>query len=244
MSHVYHFVVPEDSPQAGEIVLTGEEAHHAIHVVRIRPQEQIRFIDGKGGLWTCRVSEVRKDTLFAQILDYQKIPKPDYHIALIIAWLQKDEPIETTIHYGTALGISEFRFFKAERSVRPIRNTDKLKKWAIQACKTSGRAWFPTIEVYPNLSQAIYHFDGILAMAIPHNTSFPIIDLPHSKRYGLIIGPEGDFSEDEIAIGRDKNCYPVHLGPTVLKSEISALTGSVLLLHKLNYFHNTPPIKG
>lgn len=240
MPHLFYFIIPETSPREGEIVLQGEEAHHAIRVVRIKVGEPIAFIDGNGGKWFGEVSCVSKNTLTARIVKYQYTPKEEKSLTLILGWLHRDTSIEMIINYGTELGISEFRFFQAERSTRPLRLSEKVKRWAIQSCKTTGREWFPEINIYNNLECALLNFRGKLFVATIDLDAVPIQQLSDVSKCGLIIGPEGDLSEQEQSIALKYGAVPVHLGSCIYRSELSAILGSVLIMGKQQRFEKPP----
>lgn len=240
MPHLFYFVIPETSPQEGEIVLQGEEAHHAIRVVRLKGGEPIAFIDGIGGKWFGEVVHVSKNTLTARIIKYQYAPKEKKSFSLILGWLHRDTAMEMIINYGTELGISEFRFFQAERSTRPIRLSEKIKRWVVQACKTTGREWFPEINIYKSLEKALTNFNGKLLIATIDLDAVPIQKLSDISKCGLIIGPEGDLSEQEQTIALKYGAIPVHLGPCIYRSELSALLGSILVMQKQHQFEKPP----
>jgi len=239
MSHLFYFVIPHHSPKEGDIVLQGEEAHHAIRVVRVKAGEHIGFIDGQGGKWFCKVTNICKDILTAKIIKYQYIQK-ETDVCLIIGWLHRDNAIETLVTYGTEMGISEFRFFQSERSTRPIRRDDKIKRWVVQSCKIVGRPWFPNVTMHEGLLSAIKDFEGKLLIATASHSSMSISQVDCSKPCGLIIGPEGDFSENEIAMAEKAGAKPIYLGPDVYRSELSALLGSFFILGKQGYFEKSP----
>ena len=240
MPHLFYFVVPSATPKEGEVILQGEEAHHAIRVVRIKVGEPIAFIDGMGSKWLGEVAHISKNTLTAKIRHYQYIPHEEKKLSLIIGGLHRDSAIETILNYGTELGISEFRFFQAERSTRPLRLLDKQKKWIIQACKTTGREWFPNLGIYKNLETAIIDFQGVLLMAVIQPYSVPIEQVNNVSNCGLIIGPEGDLSDEEIKIAKKHGAIAIHLGPNIYRSELSALLGSILIMQQQKRFKRLP----
>ncbi|MGC8739201.1 MAG: RsmE family RNA methyltransferase [Candidatus Hydrogenedens sp.] len=240
MPHLFYFVVPSTTPQEGEVILQGEEAHHAIRVVRIKIGEPIAFIDGMGGKWLGEVVNIFKDKLIARIKKYKYTPPEEKKLSLIVGYLHRDNAIETIINYGTELGISEFRFFQAEHSTRPLRSLEKGKKWIIQACKTTGREWFPALSIYKNLETAIKDFQGTLLMAVIQSSSISIEQINIVSNCGLIIGPEGDLSEAEITMAREQGALAIHFGPYIFRSELSALLGSCLIMQRQQRFEKFP----
>jgi len=232
--------VPTDSPREGEIILQGEEAHHAIHVVRIKMGEPIAFIDGQGGKWFGKVVDFSKDKLMAKITNYHYTTLTRNRTCLFVGWLHRDSAIEPLLNYGTEVGISAFYFFQADRSTRPLRLSKKLKKWVVQSCKTTGREWFPMVEAYPNLQQAISGFQGKLLIATIQSNSIPIHQVSDLSTCGLIVGPEGDLSDKELSIAKEAGAIPVHLGPHIYRTELSALLGSIFIMQKQGQFDNPP----
>ncbi|MGC9054659.1 MAG: RNA methyltransferase PUA domain-containing protein, partial [Candidatus Hydrogenedens sp.] len=90
MPHLFYFVVPSTTPQEGEVILQGEEAHHAIRVVRIKIGEPIAFIDGMGGKWLGEVVNIFKDKLIARIKKYKYTPPEEKKLSLIVGYLHRD----------------------------------------------------------------------------------------------------------------------------------------------------------
>ncbi len=240
MSHLFYFFIDSSTPKEGEIILQGEEAHHAIRVVRVKIGEPIGFIDGAGSKWFGEVVHISKDKLIAKILQYQYIAREGPRLSLFLGWLHRDSAIETIINYGTELGVSEFHFFQAEHSTRPIRFSEKVKKWMVQACKTTGREWLPVLNGYKNLETALADFHGTLLAAVIQSHAISIQQITDVSNCGLIIGPEGDLSEQELSIAREHGAISVHLGPNIYRTELSALLGAVLIMQKQKRFDNPP----
>ncbi len=232
MAHLFYFYYPADELDKDEVEIGGEEAHHAVKVVRIKIGEKIGVINGKGKKWICEVIECTPKTLRAKLLKTIDENNNQNKFTLIFPWLNKDDPIEILVSMGTEMGIDEFRFFQADRSIRPIKFNSKIEKWIIQSCKVTGRSLFPTIKFYKNLESALEDIQGTLFVATASRNSKPLTLMQVPTHCGLIIGPEGDLTEREINVSIEAGAIMVHLGPRTLKSETAGILGSAIILMK------------
>lgn len=236
MGHLFYFYHPTEELEGDEIVIEGEEAHHAVKVVRIRPGEKLCFINGKGKKWFCEVSGISSGKLKAKLIKTIKEEQKSKKFTLIFPWLSKDDSIEVLVTMGTEMGIDEFRFYQAERSIRPIKNASKVEKWVIQSCKVTGRSIFPEIKFFKDLESALKDFGGLLLVAVGSENAKPLTSIQILDYCGLIVGPEGDLTEREIEISLEAGAVMVHLGARTLKSETAGLLGSSIILMKQGNF--------
>lgn len=236
MSHLFHFYFPQDELEDDEFVIEGEEHHHAVKVARVKCGERVGIINGKGKKWICEVIQCNRKELKLKRLKVIEEKIKSTKCGIISAWLGRDDSIETLITIGTEIGIDEFRFFQAERSIRPIKHYPKIEKWIVQSCKVTGRSKFPDVKFYENLLSALEDFHGDLFIAVSSENSIPLTSLQIAKDCGLIVGPEGDFTDKEIQISLDAGAIKVHLGPHTLRSEVASLLGcSIILTKQGNY---------
>src|SRR5258708_5900405 len=102
---MHRFYLPEAQSAGRSTTLTGSEAHHALHVVRIRRGEEIVILNGKGGEFLCRVQETNRDNVAATVVETKQHPAPSCWLTLLQA-VPKGKLIETIIQKATELGAS------------------------------------------------------------------------------------------------------------------------------------------
>lgn len=165
---MHRFHLPTEACQGPSLALTNREAHHALHVVRLRRGERVAVLDGVGHAYQCDVREASRDSVTLAVLHMSTIPPLPYHITLLQA-ITKGKAFETIVQKATELGASRIVPLLSERVVSvpgkdvspkcPPRDghlggmtlpANRVEKWrliAIDSIKQCGSAWLPQIEV-------------------------------------------------------------------------------------------------
>ena len=148
---MHRFYLPTEASEGASLTLTQREAHHALHVVRLRRGERVSVLDGVGHEYLCDVREASRESVTLAVLHKTAIPPLPYHITLLQA-VTKGKAFENTIQKATELGAFRVVPLLSERVVsQPDEDTaaSKVEKWqliAIDAIKQCGSAWLPHIE--------------------------------------------------------------------------------------------------
>ncbi len=215
----------EEIPPPGETaIMVASEFHHAVRVRRVRRGEAIRLIDGRGvvgmgivlGHDPGLVVEVRQRRT-------QAAPKLRIHVA---AALPKGDRQVTLLDMLTQLGVSAFTPLNSERSVVHA-GARALRRWrrvCVEACKQSGNAYLPELHEASSLAQAVAFMrarGAVCYLAHPEGSS-QTPTYPAQGRLGLLVGPEGGFSDAEVQDALANGVTPVALGPHVLRIETAA----------------------
>lgn len=233
--------------QDSTLFLTGREAHHALHVLRLRRADRVSVLDGQGLESLCEVRQYDRDKVSLAVVEKNLQPPPLARITLLQA-VPKGKIIESIIQKATELGVSRIVPLISERVVPEFGGKDaarKAAKWqtvAIEAIKQCGSAWLPQVE--PPLTPEQF-------LARGEKFELPLVaslqsDSQHARGYfrafhaergrapdtiAIWVGPEGDFTPAEIAAMKSAGAMPITLGPLVLRSE----TAAVYCLSVLNY---------
>ncbi len=235
MPHRHRFFASPESGNPSLAILRDEEAHHAIHVVRLRPGERVEVIDGQGHSWNGEVQTVSRRDVTIQLTDENHVPRPAAQVTLIMGWLHRDKSLEEVIRRCTEIGLDRFVFFRAKRSERKPRLSDKWERLAIESCKQCGRRWLPTFDVADSLEQALSRADGPLLIATKDAAPQSLSSSLQDSHVTLLIGPEGDFSDDELKQALDVGAIPVSFGETTFRTEVAAIVGTSLVLYELGH---------
>lgn len=235
MPHLHRFYTGPFPQSAPLITLREEEAHHALRVVRVREGDHVALFDGHGREFTGAVQHCTRHEVQVEVQETRLTDRPLPELTLAFAWLHQDKAIEFIIRHGTELGVARFIFFRAARSERPPKLNDKWQRLAIEVCKQSGRLWLPEFTLAKDLSDTLDGLEG--------QTFFGALDPPHAplqlppaaSRINLLIGPEGDFTQEEVAVAKSKSALPVSLGQTIFKAEMAALVAITLLQHQAGH---------
>ncbi len=221
--------------QDGTLNLDAEESHHAIKVLRKVKGDELRLTDGKGCFYSVHITQDDSKKCQFEILEKKQIAKRDYQIHIAIAPTKNTDRMEWLIEKATEVGVDKISFILCKNSERKIINLDRMEKIAISALKQSGQAWLPHVsgivpfkEILKNeTSQKFIAFvddqnpDHLKSVAMPNDD------------YLVLIGPEGDFREDELSSAIQNNFRKVSLGKNRLRTETAGLV-ACQILHFIN----------
>ena len=233
MPHLHRFHIPSEPRPAGEVQLPPEEAHHALRVLRVREGEVAALFDGSGSEWTGRVARLTKRDVWVAVEGERTEEAPSPPLALAQAWLQREKAIEEIIRRGTALGVNRFRFFRAARSERAPKINPKWERLAIETCKQCGRLWLPKFDILPDLDAVLAETTGDTLMATASRDPIPLAEALTGGEVTVLVGPEGDFTDDEVARALTKGAQPISLGATTFRSEEAAMIAATLIRYEL-----------
>ena len=245
------YIEPGQSRQSA-IELSERESHHAMNVLRIKPNERVMALDGHGAELLCQVEKIGKHTVSLKVYQRNNVPPLPYQITLVQA-MPKGKTMETIIQKATELGSSRVIPLLAERTVAHLdeeHTESKLEKWnwiAIDALKQCGGAWLPKIEQPRKPADYIGVHErtdlNLLATLQPDakHPRFYFREFEEEKKrkpktVSVWVGPEGDFTPAEINGIRGSGALPITLGQLILRSE----TAAFYCLSVLNYELQAP----
>lgn len=232
MPHLHRIYVSPDTRGTGEVVVGGQEAHHALHVVRVRAGDPVALFDGRGREISGEVARVGKREVVVQALDERVLPRPAHELTLVQAWLHRDKALDFVIRHGTEIGVGRFIFFKARRSERKPKISEKWSRAAIEACKQCGRLWLPEFGVAEGLEDAVREVGGQVLLATKDLHATPLRQALQGARVALLVGPEGDFTDEETTSALGAGVTPVCLGAATFRSEVAAIVGAALIQYE------------
>ena len=241
------------------MVLTGSEAHHARHVVRLRRGERVGVVDGAGQAFVCEMQEFDHDQVWLTVLEKHCQAPPPGQITLLQA-VPKGRIMEAIIQKATELGVSRIVPILSERVVAHLdeaaaaRKAEKWRLVALEAIKQCGSAWLPVVEppVTPALFLARKQSFELPLIASLEEGSRPARDyfrafhakcgrMPRS--ICVWVGPEGDFTPAETEAIKLHGALPITLGRLILRTETAAIYCLSVLNHELQspISAETPP---
>lgn len=215
----------------GRVVLPDDEAHHALHALRIKVGDEITLFDGKGTEAQARVIALDRKKLE---VDVTRTTRHEYDAAVQVTLavaMPKSHRQSYLIEKCTELGVAAIWPIETERSVtRPgAAAVEKWQRRAIEAAKQSGRRWIPRIETLQTFPDAVARRDEFDHAVLAHvgGETISLVDRFESVKPGAsvlaFIGPEGGWTEEECGRARDADLSQVRLAPTVLRTETAAV---------------------
>ncbi|QHI69551.1 RsmE family RNA methyltransferase [Tichowtungia aerotolerans] len=235
------FVTP-DTLKADTVALSPEESHHLARVLRVEPGQELTLFDGQGTRAEGTVEAVTKKEVTVCITKRDLVPPPEVEITLIQAVCKPDR-FEMILQKATELGVRNIQPVVTENASLPSGKIEKMisRGEAIirNAAQQCGTAWLPDFwalkklpAVFPMLGKTDAAFIGSLhPNARPFKESFQ--GLENVKTAALLIGPEGDFTEEEINAAVEAGAIPVTFGKQILRTETAAIFGLSVLSYEL-----------
>ncbi|HMJ68643.1 MAG TPA: RsmE family RNA methyltransferase [Cyclobacteriaceae bacterium] len=214
--------------QEGVTFLDGDEAHHALRVLRIRKGDELMVTDGKGVLANAIFTDAANFTITKQVAS----PVKRFSINLFVAPTKNADRMEWLIEKATEIGVDSITLIECARSERRKISHERLVKMAVSAMKQSQQSWLPEVKPLVSFEAIIKtkHSQSFIAH-VDHANPDNLKDLATpGKTYGLLIGPEGDFTDDEIKLAMTNGWQKVSLGTTRLRTETAAIVGCLTLV--------------
>lgn len=204
--------------------LTEEESVH-LKVLRLQIGEQISVTDGKGTLALVAIEQNKRKQWTVRVLKREYTVAPSYSIELAISPLKNNERIEWLLEKATEMGVTGFTLLPCSRSERKTVNEDRLRKVMISAAKQSQHLHFPELRVVKTFSDYLSEkSEAEKCIAFCGENTKPIHEtVIAGKPLRILIGPEGDFTEDEVTLAIQQGYQSVGLGESRLRSETAGL---------------------
>jgi 16S rRNA (uracil1498-N3)-methyltransferase len=236
MKEIHYFYAPE---AATSHELPPEEAAHAVRVLRLKEGDTIMLMDGQGSFYKAEVTMVSNKHCLYDILEtIPQQPQWKGHFHLGIAPTKMMDRMEWMLEKVTEVGIDRLTLLDCQFSERHIVKLPRLEKIAVSAVKQSHKAWIPQLEgMVPFKSFISAPREGRKYIAhcyeeIPRTYLFDELqkssDLSPSA-VTVLIGPEGDFSIDEVRQAVEAGFVSVHLGKSRLRTETAGLAAVMMM---------------
>lgn len=233
MKEVRYFYVPN---AAQETELPQEEATHALRVLRLKAGDEIFLMDGEGAFYRAEVSLATNKRCIYEILESMPQQRAwQGHIHLAIAPTKMMDRIEWMTEKATEIGFDEISFLNCKFSERKNLRADRIEKIVISAVKQSHKAWKPVVNDMQSFKdfistprpgrkfichcyEEVEKKDFFSELQKPWN-----VEQPEEADVTVLVGPEGDFSIDEVRLALENGYESVSLGTSRLRTETAGL---------------------
>ncbi len=226
------FYTPDISEKT--YILNEIESKHCIKVLRLSSNDQIDLIDGKGNYYKAKITDPNPKKCKVEVINtINEYNKRNHYLHIAIAPTKNIDRFEWFLEKATEIGIDEITPIICEHSERKVVKADRLDKIIVSAIKQSIKAY------KPKLNELIYYsdfikqeFDGLKYIA--HCEENSKVSLKSDYKTGetvlVLIGPEGDFSPEEIEIAKQNQYKEISLGESRLRTE----TAGIVACHTIN----------
>ena len=239
MSLPVHLAASLDGVAPGDLVeVTGDEAHHAVAVRRLRVGEAVLLTDGRGTAVVGRVSATGTRVLVVQAGEVRRVARALPSVTVVQA-LPKGERGELAVEVLTEIGVDQIVPWAAARCVAVWRGERAEKshaRWAAtarEAAKQSRRTWFPVVTPLATTGDVADHLRAAgLGVVLHEEAETPLasLDLPAAGEIVVVVGPEGGLTPTELDAFTAAGAVTARLGPEVLRSSTAGLAAVAALL--------------
>ena len=233
MKETRFFYVP-DAEKLTE--LPAEEANHAIKVLRLKEGDELMLMDGQGSFYRAEVTLVSNHHCMYRIVDRQpQQPQWEGRVHLAIAPTKMSDRIEWLAEKATEVGLDELSFLNCQFSERRNLKTERIKKIVVAAVKQSHKAWMPVVNELEPFRQFIsrqssHRYIAHCYQEVPRVNLFnELCQLDASEDALVLVGPEGDFSIDEVRLAVSQGFISVDLGKSRLRTETAGLSAVMMM---------------
>jgi 16S rRNA (uracil1498-N3)-methyltransferase len=234
MKEVRFFYVP-DAANCTE--LPEEEATHALRVLRLKTGDEMMLMDGQGNYYRAEVTLAHTHHCcyaIKDVLPQERQWKGSVHLA--IAPTKMMDRIEWMVEKAVEIGVDELSFLDCQFSERRVVKLPRIEKIVISAVKQSRKAWMPQVNEIKSFDDFIntisteHKYIAHCYDEIPRTYLFDELRLSSDTCDAVVmIGPEGDFSIDEVRRAMDKGFKSVHLGTSRLRTETAGLSAVMMM---------------
>ena len=226
------FYLPD--AQLGTISFPEEESKHIVKVLRMKEGDSFCVTNGKGSLFDAELVDAHPKRATADLSNQRSgYDIREFKLTIALAPTKLNERTEWFLEKATEIGIDEVKLFASYHSERRVANVERFKKIVISAMKQSVKSKMPVVEEMVPFDKLVKQdFDGQKFIAwIDDDVKEQLCDLYKKGENAIVlIGPEGDFSDVEIALALSKGFTPVTLGDSRLRTE----TAGVVACHIAN----------
>lgn len=246
------FYIEQLDPQSSLITLNEETSKHVVQVLRMKEGEQLQLTDGKGNLLLAEISDAHKRNCVVRTKAASFIPQAAKKVSIAISLVKNASRFEWFLEKATEIGVHKIIPLICERTERQHFRHDRMKGILVSAMLQSQQTWLPVLhelvkfEEYIRLTSPSDGFkeEGVgsrqtgasegVCKLIAHcedavKQQFSNFQIDKFSNCIILIGPEGDFTPNEIQLAIENDFIPVTLGETRLRTETAGITAAVLL---------------
>ncbi len=226
------FYIAEFNPQDNLIVLNEETSKHVVQVLRMKVGGSLQLTDGCGHLITATIQDDHKKKCVVQPIQTVHVPRPSYTRAIAISLIKNTSRFEWFLEKATEIGVTAIYPLMCARTEKQHVRMDRMKSILISAMLQSKQSWLPELHMPTSFnafcaahsSQAKY-----IAHCIDDTAKEEPIAVHQQQNAAILIGPEGDFTPEEIQHALVHEFVPLSLGTHRLRTETAGVVAATLL---------------
>ncbi|MEP6806307.1 MAG: 16S rRNA (uracil(1498)-N(3))-methyltransferase [Flavobacterium sp.] len=233
------FYNPDIDQSTESFSFDKEESRHIIKVLRKKDSDILHVTNGLGLLFETEITLASDNKCIVNVLSITKADEPKFRLHLAVAPTKMNDRFEWFLEKATEIGIQEITPIICDRSERKTVNKERFEKIILSAMKQSNETYLPKLNEAISFKEFVKQKnEGLQLIAHCEETDKKSLKdiLKPNESVTMLIGPEGDFSEKEIALALDNSYQPVTLGNTRLRTE----TAAIVACHSVVFLNETP----
>lgn len=223
---MHYFLDPSFDPLVG--ILNEAESRHALKSLRLKEGDVIEVGDGKGNLYSSQIRTIGKSEIILDVLKTHSFEIPLPRLTIAIAPTKNPSRFEWFLEKATELGVYEIIPIETSRTERPRLKLDRAERIILSATKQCQRKHLPKLHSLTHFKDILKNKSEVKLIAHCEADSERVefadfLRSASAKSILMLIGPEGDFTHDEIKVALDSGFRPVSLGENRLRTETAGV---------------------
>lgn len=225
-----------------KITICGDDAKHLLYAMRVKPEQVFTIVDNEGSVAEAKVASCTSDTVELTLIRYLENADTEAPIEVVVAQcLPKGDKMEYIVQKAVELGAASIIPIISRHCVvkyddkKKIQRQQKWQKIADEAVKQCGRTLKPTVETIISLEQLINDYNDyerFICYEAEKQSFKQMLQASNSKKYLILIGPEGGFSSEEVTICQQAGFKSISLGKRILRAETASLAALTIVMYE------------
>ena len=218
-----------------DIVLDEATSKHIVQVLRMENGEQLQLTNGKGILFTAEITDNNRKKCVVKVISSTNDQRPTNNISIAISLIKNTTRFEWFLEKATEIGVTDIIPLVCSRTEKNSFRSDRIKSILVSAMLQSQQCWLPVLHEATKFNELVVsatHQQKFIAHCID-GAKRNLADLNNESLQSkiILIGPEGDFTPDEISLALQHHFSAVSLGNTRLRTETAGIVAATLLLN-------------
>jgi 16S rRNA (uracil1498-N3)-methyltransferase len=215
----------------GFITLSEETSKHVVQVLRMQPGEKLQLTNGAGTLLQAEIVDAHKKKATVRVIEKSFTAPKESKVSIGISLLKNSSRFEWFLEKATEIGVTEIYPLLCHRTEKQHFRYDRMKQILVSAMMQSKQTWLATLHE-PTLVNKVITGSTYTTRLIAHcedETKNAITNFSKQSSVQILIGPEGDFTKEEIEAALSHNFIPVGLGENRLRTETAGVVAATFL---------------
>ncbi|NLU92735.1 16S rRNA (uracil(1498)-N(3))-methyltransferase [Chitinophaga sp. Ak27] len=226
------FYAPDIQPADTRYTMNEDTSKYCIQVLRHENGDQVLLADGRGHKFTAEITDDNRKKCVVKIVDFTLVPGPERALRIAISFTKNTSRIEWFLEKATEIGIQTIIPLVSQRTEKEKIKAERLQNILVSAMLQSQQFYLPDLQEPQAFDKVVkQHTDSqrLIAHCLPEQKQAMQDIIQPGKDTLVLIGPEGDFTPDEIKLALEQGFVPVSLGNTRLRTETAGMVAVTIM---------------